>query len=227
MRQILIGITCNYLAEVPDAFHAGIGAKEQAWQLIAQDYLDAVWKAGGIPVLIPIDKEADRACGILNTIDGLIISGGNDVSPSLYGERVTCCGSLDPERDRYEMETLKESTGDGPSGSWCMPGNPDYERIFRRHTSPGCGHGRTLRAQHSDEQEKCSGARCDGRKGYAVRFDPRTRKALGKLSASSGCERSGTGTRGFCKDGGRNRRGCGITGKEICGGGSMASGNDV
>ena len=131
MRQILIGITCNYLAEVPDAFHAGIGAKEQAWQLIAQDYLDAVWKAGGIPVLIPIDKEADRACGILNTIDGLIISGGNDVSPSLYGERVTCC------------------------------------------------------------------------------------------------ERSGTGTRGFRKDGGRNRRGCGITGKEICGCGSMASGNDV
>lgn len=109
MRQILIGITCNYLAEVPDAFHAGIGAKEQAWQLIAQDYLDAVWKAGGIPVLIPIDREADRACGILNTIDGLIISGGNDVSPSLYGERVTCCGSLDPERDRYEMELLKKA----------------------------------------------------------------------------------------------------------------------
>ena len=226
MRQILIGITCNYLAEVPDAFHAGIGAKEQAWQLIAQDYLDAVWKAGGIPVLIPIDKEADRACGILNTIDGLIISGGNDVSPSLYGERVTCCGSLDPERDRYEMELLKKALEmDLPVLGVCR--GIQIMNVFFGGTSPGCGHGRTLRAQHSDEQEKCSGARCDGRKGYAVRFDPRTRKALGKLSASSGCERSGTGTRGFCKDGGRNRRGCGITGKEICGGGSMASGNDV
>lgn len=107
MSKKIIGITCNYLSPLPSAFEAGIGAKEQAWQLIAHDYVEAVWKAGAIPMLIPVTENVDRALEMLDMVDGLLISGGNDVSPQMYGSRVKNCGTLDPERDRMEMSLLK------------------------------------------------------------------------------------------------------------------------
>lgn len=109
MSNILIGITCNYLNPLPSAFEAGIGAKEQAWQLIAEDYLQAVWKAGAIPVLLPVDENTDRALKMLDMVDGLLISGGNDVSPQMYGTRVKNCGILNPERDTMEMKLLEKA----------------------------------------------------------------------------------------------------------------------
>ena len=107
MSKVLIGITCNYLKECASAFQAGIGAAEQDWQLIAQDYLNAVWRAGAVPILIPIDENVDRALEMLDMVNGLLLSGGNDVSPELYGSKENKCGTLDANRDRMEMALLK------------------------------------------------------------------------------------------------------------------------
>lgn len=109
MSKKLIGVTCNYLNPLPSAFEAGIGAEDQAWQLIAHDYLEAIWKAGAIPILIPVVEDAERALELLERVDGLLLSGGNDVSPQLYGTRVKHCGILNPERDRMEMSLLKKA----------------------------------------------------------------------------------------------------------------------
>lgn len=109
MAKIKIGITCNYLNPLPSAFEAGIGAKEQAWQLIAQDYLEAVWRAGAVPVLIPVDENIERALDMMDLVDGLLLSGGNDVSPQLYHTRVNNCGTLNPERDVMEMQLLEKA----------------------------------------------------------------------------------------------------------------------
>lgn len=100
----MIGITCNYLSPLPSACEAGIGAEEQAWQLIAQDYLEAVWQAGGIPLLIPVDHDKTRALKMLDMADGLILSGGNDIAPNRYGEAQTqSCNLPDPVRDEMEI----------------------------------------------------------------------------------------------------------------------------
>ncbi|MFZ4895520.1 gamma-glutamyl-gamma-aminobutyrate hydrolase family protein [Plantibacter sp. Mn2098] len=50
-------------------------------------YLDAVTDAGGIVVLLP-PQPADRAVAdaVLSRLDGLIVSGGADVDPGLYGQ---------------------------------------------------------------------------------------------------------------------------------------------
>jgi len=63
-------------------------------------YTDAIANAGGIPVLVPeccIDEYADLC-------DALLLSGGQDVDPSLYGEAVyNDTVVLDIHRDEYEI----------------------------------------------------------------------------------------------------------------------------
>lgn len=109
MKRKLIGITCNYLDPLPSAFTAGIGAEEQAWQLLAQDYLNAIWNAGAVPILLPVDSDTARTKELLTLVDGLLLSGGNDVTPGCYGARYENCGILDPDRDTMELALLKEA----------------------------------------------------------------------------------------------------------------------
>ena len=106
MSKKLIGITCNYIKLCPSAFEAGIGAADQDWQLIAHDYLNAIWRAGAVPVLIPVSEDAEHALAMLEMVDGLLISGGNDVSPSMYDQPEMKCGTLDLNRDRIEKTLL-------------------------------------------------------------------------------------------------------------------------
>ncbi len=51
--------------------------------LIPLDYVDAVERAGGRPVLIPPSEEG--VAETLDALDGIVFSGGADVDPSRYG----------------------------------------------------------------------------------------------------------------------------------------------
>jgi gamma-glutamyl-gamma-aminobutyrate hydrolase PuuD len=51
--------------------------------LIPLDYVDAVERAGGRPVLIPPSEHG--VAETLDALDGIVFSGGADVDPSLYG----------------------------------------------------------------------------------------------------------------------------------------------
>jgi len=77
---------------------------------IADAYVEAVLKAGGTPVLIPLMTDETALEAIVSRIDGLILSGGCDINPQLFGEEhhptVETC---DSERDRYEMALLKQA----------------------------------------------------------------------------------------------------------------------
>lgn len=55
---------------------------------VYKNYFDAIQAAGAIPILLPEANEADLL-QILKLVDGVIITGGNDVNPDLYGERPT------------------------------------------------------------------------------------------------------------------------------------------
>jgi putative glutamine amidotransferase len=48
----------------------------------------------------------------LETIDGLILTGGADIHPSFYGQIVLeRCGEIDEERDRFEVELIRAARG--------------------------------------------------------------------------------------------------------------------
>jgi putative glutamine amidotransferase len=49
-------------------------------------YIDAVAAAGGAPVLLPPPADPRRAADVLSAIDGLLLSGSDDLDPEAWGE---------------------------------------------------------------------------------------------------------------------------------------------
>jgi putative glutamine amidotransferase len=68
-------------------------------------YAHAVAAAGGTPIQIP--REVQPAA-LLERLDGLVLSGGEDVDPRLYGHRPGAhTTQLDPERDAIELQLIE------------------------------------------------------------------------------------------------------------------------
>lgn len=89
----LIGITPCTLLEA-----------ERDWIYNPHDYSRAVQRAGGIPVLLPFVTTQAEAAEVLDKLDGLLLSGGDDMDPLLYGELPHLNqGSISPERDLAEL----------------------------------------------------------------------------------------------------------------------------
>jgi putative glutamine amidotransferase len=70
-------------------------------------YVDAVRRAGGIPLLIPAGS--DDWDTIMKLLDGVIITGGTDVDPTEYKGNVNnpSLFPADPERDRTELSLAR------------------------------------------------------------------------------------------------------------------------
>lgn len=67
-------------------------------------YPDAVRDSGGIPVILPLHSPAEDVVQILDLCDGLILTGGPDVHPKLFGEEVKpACGTICEARDTLEQ----------------------------------------------------------------------------------------------------------------------------
>ena len=74
---------------------------------IPRAYLDAVLAAGGVPLLLPANLPLGELPGLLDGFDGLLLSGGGDLDPALYGERERPeVHSIDPERDAFELALI-------------------------------------------------------------------------------------------------------------------------
>ncbi|HEY1369400.1 MAG TPA: gamma-glutamyl-gamma-aminobutyrate hydrolase family protein [Gaiellaceae bacterium] len=74
--------------------------------LIPASYVSAVERAGGRALLVPPAEEA--VDDTLDALDGLILSGGSDLDPALYGAEAhpETIGVV-PERDRAELALLQ------------------------------------------------------------------------------------------------------------------------
>ena len=62
----------------------GISASKAA--AVGSNYVKAVRMAGGVPVIIPITGDEEELAEVLERVDGIIMTGGEDVVPSRYGE---------------------------------------------------------------------------------------------------------------------------------------------
>ncbi|MEG1849076.1 MAG: gamma-glutamyl-gamma-aminobutyrate hydrolase family protein [Oscillospiraceae bacterium] len=67
-------------------------------------YVEAVERAGGQPLLLPIDAQTSQCERLVQMLDGLLLPGGPDVSPLMFGEQPIACVTLTKqENDRYEI----------------------------------------------------------------------------------------------------------------------------
>lgn len=96
MPSPIIGITCDYdVAKQASQLHRG--------------YYDAIVEAGGLPVLLP-NMHEEKALELLNSLDGLLLSGGNDVEPGFFGEApIPKLGFINPFRDSLEISLCRQA----------------------------------------------------------------------------------------------------------------------
>jgi len=70
-------------------------------------YIISLESAGLIPLVIPPLRSAAAARDIVSRVDGLVLTGGEDVEPSLYGQpRSPECGVSNESRDRTEIALI-------------------------------------------------------------------------------------------------------------------------
>jgi putative glutamine amidotransferase len=98
MHAPVIGIT-TYARDDRGRFH------------LPAEYVDAVRRAGGIPWLIPPGEERWRE--LFARIDALLLTGGGDVDPALYGGKAhaTIYG-IDRSRDETEIALARASVAE-------------------------------------------------------------------------------------------------------------------
>ena len=79
-----------------------------AQHFLNQSYFHAIRHFGGIPVLLPVMAEEDELNYLVSTLDGLVLTGGDDIAPALFGETIlNDTVKLCPERDQAEYAVLK------------------------------------------------------------------------------------------------------------------------
>lgn len=103
MKKPVIGISGSIMKDSSGDF-AGY---ERAY--VNNDYIESVVRAGGIPYIIPLVENEEVIKEQAKFIDGLIMSGGQDVNPILFNEE-PCkeLGEILPKRDKFDICLIKE-----------------------------------------------------------------------------------------------------------------------
>ncbi|MGM9774778.1 MAG: gamma-glutamyl-gamma-aminobutyrate hydrolase family protein [Candidatus Egerieousia sp.] len=81
---------------------------------VGMTYIKSVREAGGVPFVIPVTTDMSQIEDILNSIDGLVMSGGEDFDPQLYGEQpLRQLGEVVPDRDKFDISLIKRAVERG------------------------------------------------------------------------------------------------------------------
>lgn len=92
----VIGITCSY-----DLMRGSFRVNKA--------YVDAIERTDGIPLILP-SISSSNVNEILSLIDGVLLSGGVDVDPYLFGEKpIPSMGKIDPIRDLFEIALVNSA----------------------------------------------------------------------------------------------------------------------
>lgn len=76
--------------------------------MLNTSYIQAIVDAGGIPLPIPVTDDPSRALDYIDMLDGLLLPGGEDVTPWLFGEEpVPQVTYVMEVNDRLELEVLR------------------------------------------------------------------------------------------------------------------------
>ena len=75
-------------------------------------YFGGVEQAGGLPLLLPLSNDPELWDEYLESCDGFVFTGGQDIAPGIYGEeKLPECGYQAPMRDKQEEYMLDKLMG--------------------------------------------------------------------------------------------------------------------
>ncbi len=86
-----------------------VGAPDESRKTLElpADYAGAIVRAGGLPVLFPWTHDAEIRRAMIESVDGLLIPGGADLDPKLYGqEKHPTTKLVDKERQDFDLAML-------------------------------------------------------------------------------------------------------------------------
>ncbi|HEY6645377.1 gamma-glutamyl-gamma-aminobutyrate hydrolase family protein, partial [Povalibacter sp.] len=110
-RKVIIGLSPRILRHVPRE----LGFRDKTLQYLEQSMAHCVMRLGAVAVMIPtVEDSSDihrwevATEDYIAELDGLILQGGADLDPTIYGETPTdVLGPTDAVRDRFELELLQ------------------------------------------------------------------------------------------------------------------------
>jgi len=95
-----IGITSTLLKNESGSFICQVN----------QTYINAIQKASGIPVIIPVGLDETDLTSLLSKLDGLLFTGGGDIEPKRFnGVGHPKIYGVSPERDDLEFSLLTQA----------------------------------------------------------------------------------------------------------------------
>jgi putative glutamine amidotransferase len=95
MARVAVGLTIGNSAD-PEVFS------------LRDDYVRAVEKAGGLPLVLA--GRPEDAAAYLDRVDALVLSGGADIDPAHYGEKPhPTVTQVHVERDAFELALCREA----------------------------------------------------------------------------------------------------------------------
>lgn len=95
MKKPIIGININY-------------PKEHKYCSIDKKYVDSVTAAGGVPMVLPLFNDLESAKQALESVDGIVFTGGADINPMRFGQKAhEKYDPLRPEKERSDEMLIK------------------------------------------------------------------------------------------------------------------------
>ena len=102
MRKPIIGLAGNNITMKSGSI------REIERVYVNEDYVRAVEKAGGIPIILPIVHDEAGIRKQAGLCSGIIMTGGQDLHPKCYGEEARQgLGNVNLAVDEYQMKLLK------------------------------------------------------------------------------------------------------------------------
>jgi len=119
--------------------------RQDGENILKNTYVQAVIRAGGLPMIVPVGLEEDVE-QLIEMFDGLLLSGGNDINPMLFNEEPhEYLGVVSPSRDSSELELARRMLKTGkPILGICRGiqvlnvavGGTLYQDLYKQNDSP-------------------------------------------------------------------------------------------
>ncbi len=112
--QPLIAVSPNYLPAEPRRLYQGKPLEYGEGHLAS-----AVSRAGAMPIMVYRTERTNGeltswAAGLIGRVDGLVLSGGQDIAPETYGEELQNPSWVgDPDRDAFELALYRAAIAAG------------------------------------------------------------------------------------------------------------------